>query len=94
MCMRVTANVAVGLKHGDVMIFVQVVRKCVASDATAYYCNFHKIISKMYFLGALQRCAVLKILMYYVYIPVSALRAPCIASQNPTFSEIIFIFNF
>jgi hypothetical protein len=33
------------------------------------------------------RCAVLEILMYYLYIPVSALRAPCISPSSRHFSK-------
>jgi hypothetical protein len=34
----------------------------------------------------LRRCAVLEILMYYLYIPVSAFRAPCIWLSSLRFS--------
>ena len=37
--------------------------------------------------SALLRCAVLEILMYYVYIPVSVLRAPYIALGNHDFPQ-------
>jgi len=33
----------------------------------------------------MRRCAVLEILMYFVYIPVSAFRAPCIHPSSRIF---------
>ena len=33
----------------------------------------------------MRRCAVLEILMYYLYIPVSAFRAPCIHPSSRIF---------
>jgi len=40
---------------------------------------------KNYCGGDLRRCAVLEILMYYLYIPVSVLRAPCISPSSRHF---------
>ena len=40
---------------------------------------------KTHFMGVLRRCAVLEILMYFVYILVSALRTPCTASHKMNF---------
>jgi hypothetical protein len=37
----------------------------------------------------LRRCAVLAILMYFKYIPVSALRAPSTSSRKSEFLEVL-----
>ena len=37
----------------------------------------------------MRRCAVLEILMYFVYIPVSAFRAPCIPPSSRTFNQLL-----
>ena len=44
---------------------------------------------KIHFMSALRRCAVLEILMYFVYILVSVLRAPCTASHKMNFLRML-----
>ncbi len=46
------------------------------------------VSSKINIMGTLRRCAVLEILMYSVYIPVSVLRAPCTVSHHIDFSVV------
>ena len=34
-------NVAIGFKHGDVMLFVKMVAERIARNAASYDCDFH-----------------------------------------------------
>ena len=49
MRVSVAANVAVGFKHGDVVLFVKMVAERITSNATAYDCDFHLYFLRLVF---------------------------------------------
>ena len=47
--MGVTANIIIGLKYSDLVLFIEMVSGDITGDSCANNCNFHIVIFCLYF---------------------------------------------